>query len=147
LESVRLPPRANAGPDMKRLFSEALGYAAASGCALIADMGILWILVHFFSCDYLAAASVSFMAGATVAYVLAVKFAFRQHRLGNRSAEFVSFVAIGAVGLAVNAGVMAIAVAYFGLHYMLAKCVAAGFTFTCNFFTRRQILFVRQPLV
>jgi putative flippase GtrA len=132
---------------MKILFREAFGYAAASGCALIVDMTILWMLVHFLSWNYLAAATTSFLAGAVVAYELSVKLAFKQHRLQDRRAELVSFVAIGATGLAVNAAVIFVMVRYLGLYYLIAKCVAAGFTFMCNFIARRQILFVKQPSV
>lgn len=132
---------------MNLIFGEALGYAVASGFALMVDMGLLWILVYFLSWDYLAAAAISYLSGASVAYVLSVKLAFRQHRLRDRRAEFVSFVAIGTVGLAINSGVIYVGVMFLGLHYLLAKCIAAGFTFTCNFFARRQLLFVRQPLI
>ena len=128
---------------MKRLIREALGYAAASACALAVDMGILWILVERCAWGYLAAATLSFLAGAVVAYALSVTLAFHQHRLHDRRLEFLSFVGIGVVGLGVNAVVMTVAVRYFGLHYIIAKCVAAAFTFMCNFITRRQILFVR----
>lgn len=132
---------------MKNLIKEAVGYGAASAVALVADMGMLWILVRFFDWGYLAAASTSFMSGAVVAYVLSLKFAFTQHRLRNQQLEFVSFVAIGLMGLGINAAVISVAVRYFGLHYLLAKCVAAGFTFICNFIARRQILFVRHSPV
>jgi putative flippase GtrA len=131
---------------MKKFLREAIDYGAASLCALAVDMGILWILVHFFSWDYLAAATASFLAGAVVAYLLSVRFVFKEHRLRHRRTEFASFVAIGTVGIAVNAGVMSVAVRYFGLHYIIAKCIAAGITFTCNFVTRRQILFVRRSV-
>ena len=129
---------------MRILFKEALGYAAASACALLADMAILWALVHFGSWGYLPAATTSFLAGSLVAYELSVKIAFKQHRLLDRRAEFASFVAVGAVGLSVNAVVIFVAVNYWALHYMIAKCIAAGFTFTCNFMVRRQLLFVRR---
>jgi putative flippase GtrA len=132
---------------MKIIVKEALGYGAASAAALVVDMSILWVLVRFFSWSYLTATTTSFLAGATVAYVLSVKLAFKQHRLRDRRAEFISFVAIGTAGLAINAGVMSLAVRYLGLHYLLAKCVAAGFTFMCNFVARRQILFVRHSPV
>jgi putative flippase GtrA len=132
---------------MKILFKEAIGYAAASACALIVDMAVLWGLVGYFSWNYLAAATTSFLIGAVVAYELSIRLAFKQHRLHDRRAELLSFVAIGIVGLAVNAAVIFIAVRYFGLHYLIAKCVAAGFTFMCNFIARRQILFVRQSSV
>lgn len=147
LEPLRLPPHALAGSrGMKAMFRETLGYAIASGCALVVDMAILWALVRFLSWNYLAAATTSFLAGAVVAYEISIRLAFRQHRLKDRRAELATFVAIGMVGLVVNAAVMYVAVKYFGLHYLIAKCVAAAFTFMCNFIARRQILFVRPSI-
>jgi putative flippase GtrA len=132
---------------VKLLIRQASWYAAASGCALIVDMVILWALVHFLSWNYLAAATASFLAGAVVAYELSVKLAFKQHRLQDRRAELAGFVGIGTVGLAINAAVIFVMVKYLGLHYLIAKCVAAGFTFMCNFIARRQLLFVRQSSI
>jgi putative flippase GtrA len=132
---------------MKAFLKEGLGYTAASGCALAVDVTVLWILVRFFDWGYLVAATASFLTGAVVAYELSLKLAFKQHRLDDRRAELVSFVAIGAAGLAVNAAVIYFIVRFWGLHYLIAKCVAAGFTFLCNFVARRQLLFVRQPVV
>ena len=132
---------------MRILIKEAIGYGAASAGALAVDMVILWVLVRFFGWEYLAAATASFLAGAVVAYVLSLKLAFKHRRLRDQRVEFISFVAIGMAGLAVNAGVIFVAVRYFGLHYLLAKCVAAGFTFMCNFIARRQILFIRHSTV
>jgi putative flippase GtrA len=126
---------------------EAIGYGAASAVAFAVDVAILWALVRFFGWGYLAAAAVSFLAGAAVAYALSLKLAFKQHRLRDQRVEFIGFVAIGTAGLALNAAVMSLAVRYFGLHYLLAKCVAACFTLMCNFIARRQILFVRPSPV
>lgn len=132
---------------MRQFLRELLGYGAASVCALIVDVAVLWALVHFLSWGYLAAATTSFLVGAVVAYQLSTAIAFKEHRLTSRKTEFASFVAIGGIGLAVNAAVIFIGVNYLGLHYLIAKCVAAGFTFVCNFIMRRQILFVRRSSV
>jgi putative flippase GtrA len=132
---------------MRLLIREALGYMLASAIALGADMGLLTVLVHFFHWGTLTAATTSFLAGACVAYALSVRFVFRLHRLRNRRAEFAAFVAIGLVGVVVNAAVIYSAVNFLGLHYLIAKCIAAGFTFSCNFLLRRQILFVHQPSI
>jgi putative flippase GtrA len=94
--------------------------------------------------NYLPAATISFLCGATVAYVLSITLVFRHHRLRDRRAEFVSFVALGLPGLAINAGVISVAVRYFGLHYLWAKGAAAVATFSWNFLARRQVLFLRK---
>jgi putative flippase GtrA len=119
-----------------------MGYAAVSAVALLADMATLAALVQWCSWWYLAAASAAFLTGMTLAYVLSVRFVFKRHRLRSRRAEFAGFAALGAAGLVVNAAVMFIAVRFAGLHYLVAKIVAAGCTFLCNFVSRRQLLFV-----
>ena len=107
-------------------------------------MMMLWVLVHYFYWWYLAAATTSFSAGLLVAYALSVKLVFRHRRLRDRRLEFASFASIGAVGVAINAAVISFGVKYLGLHYLLAKCGAAGFTFVWNFVARRQLLFVQR---
>jgi putative flippase GtrA len=129
---------------MTTFVKEAFGYGAASICALAVDMAILTVLVHHFGWGYLAAATVSFSAGIVVAYGISVKFVFKHRRLNDARAEFASFAGLGTLGLCVNAIAMSIAVRIGGLHYLLAKCVAAGCTFVCNFVARRQLLFVRR---
>jgi putative flippase GtrA len=132
---------------MRVLLREAMGYAFASSCALLIDVLILWVLVRFFTWWYVAAATVSFMSGVVVAYFLSLKFAFKKHRLEDRRTEFASFAAIGTIGLVVNAAVIYISVRLLGVHYLVAKCVAAGFTFVCNFISRRQLLFVERTSI
>jgi putative flippase GtrA len=147
LEPVRLSTGSGnqIGYDMKQLLREFSGYGVASVAALSVDMALLWALVHV-GIQYLAAAAVSFTAGAVVAYWLSTTLAFRQHRMQDRRVEFLGFVAIGVAGLTINTSVIYAAVQFLGLHYMLAKSAAAGFTFTFNFIVRRQILFVAPAL-
>jgi putative flippase GtrA len=129
---------------MKVVIKEALGYTGVSAVALLVDIAILWVLVHFFSWWYVAAAAASFISGLAVGYSLCVAFVFKFRRLKDRRIEFLSFAAIGAVGLLINTLVMGFAVKYLGMHYLIAKCAAAGFTFAWNFLSRRTLLFV-QP--
>jgi putative flippase GtrA len=130
---------------MKQLLREFSGYGAASAVSLSVDMALLWLLVHA-GLHYIAASTLSFTAGAVVAYWLSITLAFRQHRIRNRRVEFLGFIAIGVVGLTINISVIYTAVQFLGLHYMLAKVVACGFTFLFNFIVRRQLLFVSPAL-
>ena len=129
---------------MTAIVREAFRYFLVSGFAFLVDIGVLWILVQYFSWWYLAAATASFLSGIIVGYVLSIRMVFNYRRLKDRRIEFLSFAAIGGVGLAINAAVIFAAVKYFGVYYLVAKCVAAGFTFVFNFFARRQMLFVRR---
>ena len=129
---------------MRQILKELLGYGAASAYALIVDVAILWALVHFLYWGYLLESTTAFLVGTVVAYQLSTITAFKQHRLTSRKTEFAVFVAIGAVGLLVNGTVIFTGVNLLGMRYLIAKCGAAGITLTCNFFVRRQIMFVRR---
>jgi putative flippase GtrA len=126
---------------MPRLFIEAAKYAAASAVALAVDAGLLLILTRYAGWYYLLAATVSFLAGATVAYVLSVRFVFSTHRLHNRRLEFTSFVLLGLCGVAITLLVMFVTVGRLGMALMYAKALAACFSFVANFALRRQLLF------
>jgi putative flippase GtrA len=130
---------------MLRLLSEAAKYAAASAVALAVDYALLLGLTHYAGWDYRIAATVSFLAGASVAYALSVRFVFSAHRLHSRSLEFTWFVALGLVGVAINLLVLYVTVGRFGMGLVYAKAVAACCTFSANFALRRQLLFRAAP--
>ena len=130
---------------MKTVVQEAIRYAAASACAFIIDITLLFILVHYLSWWYVAAATTSFLVGLLLAYVLSVTVVFKYRRLQDPRMEFASFAGIGVVGVLINAAVISFGVKSLGLHYLVAKCGAAGFTFVWNFVARRQFLFVQRP--
>jgi putative flippase GtrA len=129
---------------MKTVVREATSYAAVSACAFIIDITVLFVLVHYLSWWYLAAATASFLVGLLVGYVLSVTLVFKYRRLNDKRIEFASFAGIGLVGIAINAAVMTLGVTILGVHYLIAKCGAAGFTFVWNFVARRQFLFVQR---
>ena len=132
---------------MKTVIQEALRYAAVSTCALIVDITVLFILVNYLSWWYVAAATTSLLVGLLVAYALSVNLVFKVRRLNDRHFEFASFAGIGVVGVAINVAVISFGVKALGLHYLMAKCGAAGFTFVWNFVARRQFLFVQRRTV
>jgi putative flippase GtrA len=125
---------------MTDLSVEVFKYGLASAVALAVDMSVLRSLAAT-GIHYELAAALGFMAGATVAYLLSVRFVFRFRHLARPSMEFASFVALGAAGLLVNAAAMAVAVGAAGLGLTTAKLLAAGCTFATNFTLRRQFLF------
>ena len=122
---------------------ELVRYSAASATALAIDATLLAVLVQGAHWHYLPASSVSFMVGALIAYTLSILFVFTYRRLAGSSAEPLTFVGIGVIGLLLNASIMAVGVECLGLHYMVAKVCAAGVTFFSNYALRRLLLFTR----
>lgn len=133
-------------PSLRKLALELFGYAIASAAALGVDIGILKALVTLAGWHYLIAATVSFTVGAVVAYALSVKLAFGSRRVTNRSIELLVFVALGIVGLIVNAAVISLCVTLVGLAIVQAKLVAAICTFLTNFSLRRALLFTPRKV-
>jgi putative flippase GtrA len=126
---------------MFKLCIEAAKYAAASAVAYVADAGLLFVLTRHAGWNYEVAAALSFLTGACVAYALSVSFVFSSHRLHSRGLEFAWFVALGLVGMAVNALMLYVTVSRLGLGLMLAKAITACCTCLVNFALRRQLLF------
>ena len=128
---------------MRSSILEFLTYAAASAAALALDFGVLALLVSRVGWAPLPAAAVSFTVGGVFLYFASTRFVFRFRRIANPAIELPLFVALGFVGLLVNTAVIFVAVETFQLHYLAAKAVAAGCTFTTNYLLRRHLMFSR----
>ena len=131
-------------PELMTLFHEGWKYLLVSALALAVDLSLFWLLVEKIRVYYLAANAVSVLTGLIVNYLLSVAFVFKQRRLTTRRAEFVGFIAIGLVGLAVNEGCVAVLVGVASLGPILSKLAAAGVSFVFNFVTRRLLLFTAR---
>jgi putative flippase GtrA len=126
---------------MRQFLRDFLAYGLVSAFALGVDLAVLMLLTRQLGVHYLIAATISFVCGAAVAYVLSVRFVFHYHRLAHRSSEFGSFVLLGVVGLIVNAAVIGALKELAGAPLPVAKIGAAGCTLCVNFLLRRQFLF------
>lgn len=126
---------------LRKVCRDAFRYGLVSVVALGVDMAVLHGLVDALGWHYLVASVAAFLAGATVAYGLSVRFVFPVHKLRNRYLECLAFFTLGLVGIAVNAGALFIAVGTVGLGLTTGKLLAAGCTFITNFTLRRQLLF------
>ena len=127
------------------LVREAGFYGAASGVALLVDIGLLALLSAWLHLHYLVTSAISFVAGGVVLYVLSVTFVFGRRRVGNRALELSLFLALGAVGFVVNAAVIYAAIEVGHVPLLIAKLIAAGCTFGTNFVLRRYFLFSPDP--
>lgn len=120
---------------------ELIRYGLVSACAFTVDVALLWILAKQLGVHYLLAASISFLAGGLVAYLLSIRFVFRHRRVQTRSIEGSAFVALGIAGLAVNIAIMALAVGAADAPLLVGKAAAACGTFGVNYLLRKHLLF------
>ena len=140
------PPRVGAVPAATRpTLREFVRYAAASGGALIVDVG-LYRLAMGLGLAYPLAALIGFCAGAVVAYVASVAWVFESRSLRRPGVEFGVFVAIGVAGLGLTELLLWLQIERLGLPPLWSRIGAAGGVFLFNFTVRKTMLFrARRP--
>lgn len=126
------------------LRAEFVRYFICSALALAVDFGLFVALVAA-GTGYAAAAAIGFVAGLGVAYVLSVRFVFKERALRDARAEFVLFAAIGVVGLALTELLLWLLIGRWHWTPAPAKLITAGLVFCSNFGLRKALLFTRRP--
>jgi putative flippase GtrA len=126
---------------MRPVVRQLLKTIVASQAAFWLDFGVLALLTEVAGLHYLVSAAIAFLVGTTLSYVLSVAWVFDTRRVASKTAEYALFVLVGAVGLALNEGLLWLFTEPLGLHYLLAKMVAATVIFGWNFGARKLLLF------
>lgn len=117
-------------------------YFAASAIALAADLGTLSVCLRLLHFSLGWSASIGFTIGALVAYLLSIRWVFRQRAFADTPAvEFLAFVGIGIAGLGITQLLLWLGVIKLHLLPELVKLAAAVVTFAFNYLVRRTLLF------
>lgn len=117
----------------------------ASLAACLLDFGVLILLVEHFHAHYLPAASISYIAGVSLSYLLSINWIFATRTISRRYVEFSIYAGIGAGGLLCTAALMRLIVECLQQHYLIAKCVSGSTVFLVSFAARRTVLFSKRP--
>jgi putative flippase GtrA len=112
----------------------------ASGLAAALDTGLLVLLVEAAGWQPLAAATVSYLLGGVLQYVLCAVWVFpaapQSAALG-----FTTFTVLSLVGLGITWVTIALLHDAAHLNYAVAKVPALGLAFTWNFLSRKYLVF------
>ena len=124
-----------------KLLVQFVRYFFVGGFAFVVDFGLLYILTEYAGLHYLLSATLSFIAGLLVNYIISCLWVFNGSKFKNRLVEFLFFAAIGVVGLALNDALIWLFTDCIGTHYMFSKIVAAAIVYLWNFFARKYLVF------
>lgn len=117
-------------------------YFAASGIALAVDLATLSACLRLLHFSLGWSASIGFTIGALVAYLLSIRWVFRQRAFADAPAvEFLAFVGIGIAGLGITQLLLWLGVIQMHLLPELVKLAAAVVTFAFNYLVRKTLLF------
>jgi putative flippase GtrA len=121
-------------------------YTFVGGIAFAADFSTLYLLtdkLHFY---YLVSATVSFLFGLIINYLLSITWVFNTRTLKNRWIELALFTFIGIIGLVMNDMFIWLFTEVFHIHYLKSKIISTVFVFGWNFLARKLTLFKTQNL-
>lgn len=123
------------------LFVQLFRYTLVGGVAFVVDFGLLFVLTEYMDCHYLISATLSFLMGLLVNYLISTRWVFRESKISNRKLEFILFGLIGLIGLGLNNLFIYLLTDLMGVYYMVSKLVTAVLVYLWNFLGRRYFLF------
>ena len=128
-------------------FIQFFRYIFVGGFATVVDWGLSAALFYLVFGQQLAVLcnGLSFVAGLIVNYFISTFWVFNNSKIKNKFVEFLSFAAIGVVGLLITLGVTYVfewlLADKTSLYQMIAKVASTALSFFWNFFARKLLLF------
>lgn len=125
--------------------AEFFRYFFVSLVAFCADYSLFCGALRVLGFGWALSASIGFIFGVVVAYILSVFWVFRFRVYeSNYAKEFLGFFLIGVLGLLVTQASLGVGIYEVGLTPEHSRLLAAGITFAFNFIVRKIFLFVRK---
>lgn len=127
-----------------QVFLQLFRYTFVGGAAFLVDFGLLYFFTEVFHFHYLLSASLSFIAGLIVNYVISKLWVFQKSVIRNKGIEFLLFGMIGVVGLGFTDLFMWLFTDCLELYYMISKIITTAIVYFWNFFARKYLLFNKK---
>ncbi|MGI6309903.1 MAG: GtrA family protein [Bacilli bacterium] len=122
------------------LYRQFFRYIIVGLLGFLVDIGLLYILTEK-GIYYLLAASVAFLFGLLVNYLLCLVWIFDRKNKSSMVTEFTYLIIFGLLIMALNVGLMWVLTDIFKLYYLSSKMIATIILFTLNFYVRKYIIF------
>jgi len=116
-------------------------YLFAGAAGFTTDFTILYILTSKFHIHYLLSATIGFIAGVFITYIISIYWVFQQKSHRSRAMEFALFVVIGVVGLVLTLCLLWLFTEKLHIYYLVSKMLATVLVYFWNFFARKKLLF------
>ncbi len=128
---------------MKKLIEQILKFGVVGIIATVIDFGVLYVLSQPLGMDPVISAGISFCVSLVFNYVASMRYVFTHREGMSRPREFVIFLVLSLIGLAMNEAIMAAGVAVLGnsaLAVMGTKVLATAIVMVWNFVSRKKWL-------
>ena len=119
-------------------------YFCVGAVSAAVDISLFTVFARLLGYDYLTVAGCTFVVATLVNYSLSVRHVFESGTRFGRSLEVALVFAVSAIGLAINEGVMFVAVDRLGWDLVVSKILATGMVFLWNYQLRANFVFKSQ---
>jgi len=116
-------------------------YIISGGTAAVVNLGILFILVHFFNNWYLISSVISYALAILVSFLMQKYFTFKDFTKDRIGEQGVLHVGIQVFNLCLNTLLMYLLVDLGGIYYLLAQIISAGSIAVYSFFLYKHMVF------
>lgn len=124
---------------MQKLLAQIMKFGVVGVVATVIDFGIMNLLHYGLGLNILIANTSGFIVSLIFNYVASMKYVFA-HKEGMSRREFIIFVVLSVIGLALNDGIVLALNAGLGLEANIAKICATALVMVYNFVTRKIFL-------
>lgn len=119
------------------LLKQLYRYTLTAGVGFAVDFGVLIFSKEVLNAPYLLAATLGFISGVIVLYLLGNRYVFSNPKIQSGIVNFSLFTFIGVIGLGILLGLMKLLTGVLGVQYVLSKLLSTIVVYMWNFFVRR----------
>ncbi|CCY04938.1 putative uncharacterized protein [Eggerthella sp. CAG:1427] len=125
---------------MKKLLAQFMKFGIVGVIAFVIDYGFMVLLTEVFNVPYLISTTVSFIISVVFNYFASMRFVFKRKDDMSRRREFIIFIVLSVIGLAINDVFMWLMVDFLYIDYRISKIVVTFIVAVWNFVTRKIFL-------
>lgn len=125
---------------LKKLLAQFMKFGIVGVIAFVIDYGFMVLLTEVFNVPYLISTTVSFIISVVFNYFASMRFVFKRKDDMSRRREFIIFIVLSVIGLAINDVFMWLMVDFLYIDYRISKIVVTFIVAVWNFVTRKIFL-------
>lgn len=123
--------------NLHKLISQFIKFGLVGVLAFFIDYGIMVALVTLCHMNAVVASAISFSISVVFNYYASMRYVFTHREGMSRKKEFVIFVLLSIIGLAINTALMYVGVELMYISYLLVKLFATAVVLLWNFISRK----------
>lgn len=118
------------------MLKQIIKFCFTGGLCTVIDFGVLFVLTKQIGLSYIVSNIISVSLSTITNYILSKAIVFN---FSNTLKNFIVFVVLSIIGLAINEGLIILCVNVFMIDYKIGKVLATGVVMCFNYLTRKYI--------